>query len=156
MGYGWGWGWGRGRGGWGGGWGRGPGGPPQPPPSVNAPQLPPPAPGSLRVVAGVEVPAGLESPIAARFTRAPYLAFADVGGGRVLWHTCLQNAFAELPRGAGVALAQWLAANGVRMVVAAHVGPNAAMVLQQSGIAIKTVQPGTRFLDALRSLGLLQ
>ncbi len=153
-------GWGRGRGrGMGGGWGMGRGGPPwaQGPGLGQAemPSLEPPAPGALRVAAGVEADYGLESPVSPRLGRAPFIAVVDVANGRPVWWKITANAYASMPHGVGVALAQWLIANGVKAVLAVNVGPNALMLLQQAGVSLYTVQPGVRLIDALRMVGLV-
>ncbi len=159
---GWGGGWGRGRGGggwggggggWGGGpgWGRGRGGGwswgaavPQ------FPAVPPPPPGAYRIVASIEFDRGLDSIISPRFGRSPYFAIVDVSNGRVVNYTSVQNPCIDLPHGAGVAVAQWILSIGARHVIGAHFGPNVMAVLQQAGVNLCTVPPGTRLADALR------
>lgn len=163
---GWGGGWGRGRGGgggggwgrgggWGGGWGGGGGGwgrgggwgwgaMPQFPP------VPPPPPGAYRVVASIEFDNGLNSIISPRFGRSPYFAVVDVVNGKVANYVAVQNPCINLPHGAGVAVAQWILSIGARHVIGAHFGPNVMAVLQQAGINLCTVPPGTRLEDALR------
>ncbi len=149
MGYGYGWGCGRGRG-----WGRGGGGgPPWSELVGRLPRVEPPPPGVLRVAAGVEYDAGLDSLVSPRFARAPYIALVDTYGGRVTGLRCLANPLASAGQGVGMALAQWLASVGVRVVLAAWLGPGAAQALETAGIRVVQVQPGMRLRDALRLVG---
>lgn len=141
-------GWGRG-GGWGGGWG-----PPPPPPQL--PQIPPPAPGAVRVAVATIDPSGLSSMVSPRFARAPFITLVDVANGSVIWLYPVKNPFETFPRGAGVSLAQWLIQIGCRVAVGTRFGPNIAAVLSQAGIEMKVVPPGTRVIDALRLLGLVR
>ncbi len=159
MGYGWSSGYGRGRGmggrggrggGRGYGWRRGAG---FQPPTVNP--LPPPAPGVFRVVVTASDGGGLESVVAPRFGRAPYIVVVDISNGRVVDVKSMENPFISLQHGVGIAFSQWLIASGVRAIVTPSVGPHASMVLQQAGVMIYSVQPGVRVADALKSVGLV-
>ncbi len=139
------------RGGWGGrGWWGGPGTVPTPEP------LPPPPPNVFRVATTTVDGRGLESPVSPRFARGPYIVVVDVANGSVVNVKVMANPFANFPHGAGVAFAQWLIFSGVRAVLAPNLGPNAAMVLQQAGVAIYSAVPGARVIDALRSLGIVR
>jgi len=100
--------------------------------------------------------AGLESMVSPRFARAPYITIVDVANGSVAWVNPVRNPFEAMPRGAGVSLGQWLAQIGCRVAVGVSFGPNIAMVLQQAGIRVVTVAPGTRVIDALRIAGLVR
>ncbi len=158
MGYGYGWGGagprgpggGRGRGyGRGGRWGWATASGVQP-----LPQLPPPPPGSIRVVAAVEIDRGLDSPIAMRFARAPYIAVVDIAGGRVVDLKIIPNTYAAGAGGVGVAVAQWILSIGATIVLGPPLGPNATMVLQQAGIRMIPMQPGIPLRNALHMAGL--
>ena len=144
----------RGRGGFGRGGSGGPpwaGGPWTPP---QMPSLPRPPPGATRVAVPVEDNRGLDSTISWRMGRASYIAIVDVVEGRVAGVNVVPNAVAGAPRGAGIALGQWLLSIGVNVVVAPRVGPNIAYVLQQGGVRVEVAPPGSRVRDALRNLGI--
>ncbi|HIP57423.1 MAG TPA: hypothetical protein EYH02_05090 [Ignisphaera aggregans] len=148
---GYGYGWGRGRGG---GYGGGKGW------RANVwfqklPEIPPPSPGVVRVVASVEEDRGLDSPIAMRFGRAPYLAVVDVSAGYVTNLNIVSNAYASEERGVGVGIARWIVMIGASIVLGPHIGPNAMTILQQAGIRFIPVQPGTPLRTALRMASLL-
>ena len=118
------------------------------------PPLPAPPPGATRIALPVEDSRGLDSAISWRMGRASYIAVVDVAGDRVVDVNVVPNAVAGTPRGAGIALGQWLLSIGVRVVVAPRVGPNLAYVLQQGGVRIESAPPGSRVRDALKSLGI--
>ncbi len=122
-------------------------------PPSGMPQIPLP-PNTYRVVTTTMDDRGVESLIAQRFTRAPFIMVIDIVDGRVVNVQAFSNQFANYPRGAGIMFSQWIASIGARAVLASNVGPNASYVLQQAGIAVHIVPPGTRIIDALRSLGI--
>lgn len=156
----WGWGGGRGQGGWGrgGGWGGGGGrgwgsrfqG--QPP----LPNLTPPPPGCDRVAAGVENNNGLNSLLSHRFGRAPFILVVDVCNGRVNNVQIVPNTAAQLPRGAGVAVAQWLISNGVKIVITCNMGPHMETIINQAGIRVIQAEPGTPVIEILRRYGIVK
>ncbi|ADI31660.1 NifB/NifX family molybdenum-iron cluster-binding protein [Staphylothermus hellenicus] len=157
QGYGWGKGrgkgWGRGRGGprWTGG---GPGGfqPYQP----IQPQLPPPPPNGVRAAVCVDDNNGLESHVSPVFARAPIILFIDIVNGNIANIYPVQNPYAMGGGGAGFAFAQFVAGAGARIVIASTIGPNAQAMLQQQGISVYSVPPGSRVVDALRGAGLIR
>ena len=118
------------------------------------PQLPPPPPGVLRVVAAVDSNQGLESPISTRFARAPFLAIIDIAGGRVVNLNIIPNTYASGAHGVGVAIAQWILTIRASVTIGPPLGPNASMVLQQAGVRMIPIQPGTPLRAALRIAGL--
>ena len=150
VGYGYGWGRGRGERGYGGGRGWRAGIWVQ-----KLPEIPPPSPGIVRVVASIEVDRGLDSPIAMRFGRAPYLAVVDISAGHVMNLNIVPNVYVSEERGVGVGIAQWIVMIGASIVLGPHIGPNAMMILQQAGIRFIPIQPGTPLRIALRIAGLL-
>ncbi len=154
-----GWGKGRGGGGWGrgrgGGWGSGGGGWGWFQQMPQMPILPPPPPGTLRVVVSVENNSGLDSIVSPRFGRSPFFAVVDISGGKVANVQIVQNPCIDMPHGVGVAVAQWILSIGARVVIGSHFGPNVMMVLQQAGIKVCNVQPGIRVIDALKVCGLV-
>ncbi|RLG89204.1 MAG: hypothetical protein DRO15_01080 [Thermoprotei archaeon] len=118
--------------------------------------LPPPPSGVFRIATAVLDNRGLDSIISPRFARAPFLAIIDIMGGAITNIQVIGNPAASAPRGAGVAVAQWLISSGVRAVLAVNLGHNVYTILRQASVAIYTVQPGIRIIDALRSVGLVK
>lgn len=156
-----GYGWGKGRGkGWGRGrgispWtGRGPSGfqPYQPIQS----KLPPPPPNGIRVAVCVDDNNGLESHVSPVFARAPYVLFIDVINDSIANVYPIQNPYAMEGGGAGFSFTQFVAGAGARIVIASTIGPNAQAMLQQYGISVYTVPPGSRVIDALKGAGLIR
>ncbi len=140
-----GWGWGRGR------WG---GAPPVAP--TQLPQIPPPPPNVVRIAVASSDGSGLNSLVSPRFARSPYITIVDVANGSITWVQPVKNPFEAMPRGAGVSLAQWLVQIGCRAVIGTNFGPNLSMVFQQAGVAMYTVPPGVRVIDALKMLGFVR
>ncbi len=150
----WGGGMGRGRGwGRGGGWG----GPPMgPAPMAGVSPLPPPPEGVLRVAAPVMDASGLNSVIAPMFARAPFIVFADIVNGVIANVHVQPNPASMQGGGAGMVVGQMIVSSGARIVLAANVGPNLQQVLGASGVEVRIVSPGVRFIDALKQHGLVR
>lgn len=163
-----GWGWGP-RGGW---WapqypaygpGYAPSYPPGPAPypapyprmAPQAPELPPPPEGGVRVVAPVEGDEGLDSKVAGVFARAPYLAVVDVAGGKAEVRV-VPNPYAGAPGGAGPGLVDWVLGVGAAVVVAPGLGVNAARAAEAAGLRVVSVEPGVTLRDALKKAGILK
>ena len=144
MGYGGGW--RRGRG-YGGGYGRGwtP---------VNMPTVPQLQPNTMRIAAAVDANNGLNSPISFRAGRAPFIAIIDVSDNKVVSINIYPNMAMNIPRGAGIQLAQWLLNSRISIFIASNVGPNVEMVLRQAGIKIHIVPPGSILGSVLASMGI--
>ncbi len=140
----------------------------------------PPTPSArIRVAAFIDRDTGLDSPIAMHFARAPYVALIDIENGRIVGLQVVKNPVYEEaidvggyggPGGAGRGwgrggrgrgghgfgrrIVEFLVSQGVRAVIAGYLGPGASTLLQQMGIAIHIVAPGTPLRDALRVIGL--
>ncbi len=162
RGMGFGQGYGRGQGGFGrrGGGGYGRGGPPWGVPGQSfMPQsipVQPPPPNAVRVVVPVDDATGLDSRVSMVFARAPYLLVIDIVNGSVVNVQPVPNPYMNVGGGAGRWVSEWILSIGARIVIAPSVGPNVMGMLRQSGIAIYNIPPGTRVIDALRSLGLIR
>ncbi len=105
----------------------------------------------MRVAIPVDTPEGLRSRVSFLFGRAPYLAIVDYEDG-VKDIKVESNPYAQLPGGAGPALAQSLQEKGVNVVLASDVGPNAAATLASAGISWIPVPAGITVEEALRYL----
>ncbi len=144
MGYGGGWRRGRGfGGGYGGGW-----------IPINMPAMTPLQPNTMRIAATVDANNGLNSPISFRAGRAPYIAIIDVSGNKITSINIYPNMAMNIPRGAGIQLAQWLLNGRISIFIASNVGPNVEMVLRQAGVKIHIVSPGTMLGAVLASMGI--
>jgi len=86
------------------------------------------------------------------FGRCPGFIIAEIEGKEVKGHSFVPNAAAQSGMGAGVAAAQAVASQGVQAVVSSNFGPNAFMVLNQSGIKLYQAQ-GLSVEQAVKQLG---
>ncbi len=116
----------------------------------------PPPPNAVRVVVSVDDATGLDSRISMVFVRAPYLLVIDIDNGSIVSIQPIPNPYINVRGGAGRWISEWILSIGTRIVMASSIGPNAAGILRQSGITIYNIPPGTRVIDALRSLGLIR
>ena len=118
------------------------------------PPLPPPPRGVLRVAASTENDRGLDAPISYRFARAPFITVVDLEEGRVIRVQAIRNTLAGGARGVGMAVGQWLLSSNVNVVIAPRFGPNVSLLLNQAGVRVEIVPPGTLLGEAIRGLGL--
>jgi len=70
------------------------------------------------------------------FGRCPGFVIMEIDGREIKEHSFVPNAAAQSGMGAGIAAAQAVASQGVQAVVSGNIGPNAFMVLNQSGIKV--------------------
>ena len=82
----------------------------------------------------------LGSQISSVFGRAPYFLIID---SETEEFKSIENKSAQAFRGAGIAAAQTVANEKAKMVITGMVGPNAQMVLEQSGIKVISGVSGT-------------
>ena len=82
----------------------------------------------------------LGSQISPVFGRAPYFLIID---SETEEFKAIENEAAKAFRGAGIAAAQTVASEKVEVAIAGMVGPNAQMVLEQSGIKVISGISGT-------------
>ena len=85
------------------------------------------------------------------FGRCAGYIIVEVEGKEIKSHTFVQNQAATAATGAGIAAAQTVIEQGVQAVISGNIGPNASMVLQQSGIKIYQVYDLT-VKDAIQQL----
>ena len=83
---------------------------------------------------------GLDDTVSPTFGRARVFTIVELENGEVKNVTTVQNPAAQLPGGAGIQAAQFIAEHGVTHVVAGNFGPNASMVLAQMGIEMITME----------------
>ena len=141
------------------GYGRGRGGPKWASPTEIGSQLetsiPPVPANAIRIAIPTVDDRGLESIVFQTFAHSPYITIVDVENGRIVACYSIRNPVASQARGAGRILMNYILGLGVRIIIATHIGPNMAMMLQQYGIAIYTTYPGIRVVDALRQYRLI-
>ena len=77
----------------------------------------------------------MDSFIDSRFGRCQYFIVVDQ---ETLNLEAAENPFKSTDRGAGIQAAQWIADQGVKMVLATTIGPNALKVLKRAGITVIT------------------
>ena len=105
----------------------------------------------VKVAVARESNQGMNSPVAYRFARAPLFAIVEINE-KGMNMQIVQNPHAY-GRGIGPLVAQWLASQGVNIVIAPSVGPNASAALSSFGIQIKMAPPGTPLTQALSMHG---
>ena len=87
----------------------------------------------------------LNSPIDPRFGRAQYFLFLDEKGE--LKESVLNPGVGAM-RGAGVASAQEIVNRGAEILITGNIGPNAFLVLSQTGIKVFLAPPGISAKEA--------
>jgi len=75
----------------------------------------------------------LNSPVSQVFARCVYFLIVDSETGKL---KTVANKAKETERGAGFAAAKTVANLGVKVIICGSIGPNAQMVLEQSGIKV--------------------
>lgn len=95
---------------------------------------------------------GLDDLVSPVFGRAPTFTLVEMEGNEVKKVEVIQNTAAGGFRGVGIQAAQLVVNKGVNVVIAGNIGPNASMVLSQSGVRIVTGVSGIKARDALKSL----
>lgn len=121
---------------------------------INMPTVPPLQPNTIRIAAVVDADNGLNSPISFRAGRAPYIAMVDVSSNKVISISIYPNMAMNVPRGAGIQLAQWLLNSRVSIFITSNIGPNIEIVLRQAGVKIHIVPPGSILNSVLTSMGI--
>ncbi len=94
----------------------------------------------------------LEQQVNPVFGRCPGFVIVEIDGKEIKGHSFVPNPAAQSGMGAGIAAAQAVASQGVQAVVSGNIGPNAFMVLNQSGIKVYQVQ-GLSIEQAAKQLG---
>jgi predicted Fe-Mo cluster-binding NifX family protein len=82
----------------------------------------------------------LEAQVDPRFGRSAYFVVVDSESGEV---EAVPNAGALAGHGAGVQAAQFVVQQGIAVIIAGRIGPNAFEVLDASGIGVYQSQGGT-------------
>ncbi|HDH91415.1 MAG TPA: dinitrogenase iron-molybdenum cofactor [Candidatus Aenigmarchaeota archaeon] len=90
----------------------------------------------------------LESNVSLVFGRAPYFLIVEVEGNEIKNYKVIENPAVNAMGGAGIQAAQLIANEGVEVVIAGNIGPNALNVLQQVGIKVVSM-PNLKVKDAI-------
>jgi len=78
----------------------------------------------------------LEQEVNPVFGRCSGFLIIETEGKEIKEHNFIENPAMKNPMGAGIAAAQTVASQGVQAVISGNIGPNALMVLNQSGIKV--------------------
>jgi len=92
---------------------------------------------------------GLNDMVSQQFGRCPAFTIVDVINSKIANVRVVPNPAANAPRGAGVQAAQLMINEGVNVVIAGNFGPNAALLLSQSGILMIPLA-GVRVEEAIK------
>lgn len=84
------------------------------------------------------------------FGRCPSFTIVEVEGEAIKGAKVLPNQYVSAPSGVGIAVAQMLASEDVRYILAGRFGPNVSAVASQFGIQMIMVPPGTKIRDAIK------
>ena len=95
---------------------------------------------------------GLNHTIAPVFARAPAFTIVDVENGEIKNVKVIQNQAMNAPSGAGPMVVQRLIDEGVDIVIAPQIGPNAIGALQAAGVKVYTFPPGTPIKEAVEKV----
>ena len=79
---------------------------------------------------------GLDDKVSEVFGRAVSFTIVDVENGDIKSVEVVRNDYAVRGGGAGIAVSQFLANKGVKVVLTGNVGPNALSVLNSAGIKV--------------------
>ncbi len=83
---------------------------------------------------------GIEAELDPHFGRAPFFLFVDPSTGDV---ESLENPHVEVPHGAGIQAAQFVAEKRPAAILTGRVGPNAARVFESAGIRVIPAEAGS-------------
>jgi len=88
----------------------------------------------------------LNGPVDSRFARAPFYVIFDSENPDAV--QIIPNPNAASPSGAGIAAAQYIASQGVNIVISGAFGPNASSVLSSAGIQMLSAPAGISVREA--------
>ncbi len=103
----------------------------------------------MRIVVATQGNKGLDDLVSPVFGRAYSFTVVDVKDGQIVSVKTYPNEAAFGFRGVGVRASQFVVSLGADVVVSGNFGPNAQMLLQQSGIKTEIVPPGTTVRDVV-------
>lgn len=111
--------------------------------------------GFVRVAVATIDEEGLEDRVSPTFTNTKTFTILEIESGMVKNVKVVKNPAANLPIGRGPIVAQLLAEEGVKIVIASEFGPGISAMLDEKGIKKILVEPGQKVIDILRKESLL-
>ena len=105
----------------------------------------------MKILVPTQGKGGLEDLVSPVFGRAPTFTIVEVENEEIKKTEVFENPAASAFRGAGIQAAQFAAEKGVNVILTGNIGPNASMVLQQSGIEVVFGYAGLKVRDAVES-----
>ncbi len=106
----------------------------------------------MKILLATQTRGGLDDFISPVFGRASTFTIVEVKDGKVEKVEVVKNQAAAAFSGAGIQAAQFAVNKNVDMVVAGSFGPNASMVLAQSGVIFTAGYAGFKVEDAIKIL----
>ena len=103
----------------------------------------------MKILIPTQGKGGLEDVVSPVFARAPTFTLVEVENKEIKSTQVLENPSASAFGGAGIQAAQFAAEKGVNVIITGNIGPNASMVLQQTGIEVVSGYGGVRVKDAI-------
>jgi predicted Fe-Mo cluster-binding NifX family protein len=104
----------------------------------------------MKIAVSSMLPGGLDAQVDLRFARCPVHTLVELEGKEIKHVTVIQNSSVQTTSGAGTQTAQILANEGVAVVIAGNVGPNAYSALSGVGIQMITGAAGMTVRDAVQ------
>lgn len=105
----------------------------------------------MRILVATQGKAGRKDTVAPVFGRAPTFTIVETANGSIKEVEPVTNKWAGGARGVGIQAAQFAANEGVDVIIAGNIGPNASGVLSQAGIEVVTGFVGNTVDNAIRS-----
>ncbi len=87
---------------------------------------------------------GLDDNVSMVFARAPTFTIIEAEGSEIKNVDVIPNQFANAVHGAGIQAGQFVASQGINVVIAGNFGPNVSSILAQHGIQMISTQGKVR------------
>ena len=97
----------------------------------------------MRILVATNV-GGLDDNVSMVFSRAPTFTIIEVEGNEIKNVNVMPNQFANAVHGAGIQVAQFIASQGIDVVIGGNFGPNVSSILSQYGIQMISAQGRVR------------
>jgi len=97
----------------------------------------------MRILVATNV-GGLDDNVSMVFSRAPTFTIIEAEGNEIKSVDVIPNQFANAVHGAGIQVAQFIASQGINVVIGGNFGPNVSSILGQYGIQMISAQGRVR------------
>jgi len=97
----------------------------------------------MRILVATNV-GGLDDNVSMVFSRAPKFTIIEAEGNEIKSVDVIPNQFANAVHGAGIQVAQFIASQGINVVIGGNFGPNVSSILGQYGIQMISAQGRVR------------